>query len=277
MVTLIVKMKCFFVLVAVLVFAYADEGDLDIHRRIVGGRVARRNEYPYQVAIRSRGGALAFCGGTIIANNWVLTAAHCFYNERGYTKTASQVEVVPGTHANLADPITLRFAVPVAKIIVHPGYNTRTKANDICMLKVSGSLIQNQNGIYSEKIDMDMGSVGNMVGLPATVTGYGTMSEGGHPSSQLRTVEVEILDNRKCAVYGVFDTNAMLCAGVHEGGRDSCQGDSGGPLMARGSNGKPVLIGVVSFGGGCARKGLPGVYARVSNYKRELENIMRSN
>ena len=266
-------MKCFFVLVTVLVFAFADD-ELDVHRRIVGGRVARRNEYPYQVAIRSRGGSLAFCGGTIVDNNWVLTAAHCFYDENGYTKRPSDVEVVPGTH-DLYDPATEDFAVPVTKIIVHGLYDTDSKANDICMLKVSGSLIQNRKGIYSEKIEMAKRG-DNFVGMPAIVTGYGTVSENGHASSALRTVEVEVMENSKCRVYGVFDDNAMLCAGVHEGGKDSCQGDSGGPLMVRQQNGKPLLIGVVSFGGGCARRGLPGVYARASNYEQLVKEIIRT-
>ena len=281
-------MKCFFSLITILVFAYADddgsyqgkqmEGDnFDIHRRIVGGRIARRNEYPYQVAIRYREETLAFCGGTIVDNNWVLTAAHCFYGDKGYTRTADELEIVPGTQADLTDPVTRRFAVPVTKIIVHPNYNTKTQANDIAMLKVSDSLIQNQNGIFSEKLDMDQGSVGNMVGLTATATGYGFITEVGPRSPQLRSVELEIMDNTKCAVYNKFDSNIMLCAGLHEGGRDTCQVDSGGPLMARESNGKQVLIGVTSFGAGCGRQGYPGVYARASNYQKFVQDVIRQN
>ena len=272
-------MKCFFVFVTFLVTVLADDGDgpqMNLHRRIVGGRVARRNEYPYQVAIRYRGEALAFCGGTIIDNNWVLTAAHCFCDERGYFRTASEVEVVPGTQANLADLVTLKFAVPVTKIIVHPNYNTRTKANDVALLKVSDSLIQKRNGVYSEKIEMAKGP-DSFVGKTATVSGYGSTTEEGSRSNTLRSVEVEVMEHDKCREYAGFQDNLMICAGVHGGSRDAWKGDSGGPLVVKGDNGKPVLIGIASYVARYARPEYSSVYARVSNYEQLINNLMRRN
>jgi trypsin len=175
---------------------------------------------------------------------------------------------------DLSSSFTTRLSVAVTKIIVHGRYDTKYKTNDIAMLKVSGNLIQHEEGTYSEKIEMaKKGS--DFAGMPGTVTGYGTLTEGGRASSQLRTVNVQVMSNDKCRVYNTFDEQAMLCAGVAAGGKDSCQGDSGGPLVARQSNGKPVLIGVVSFGGGCARAGEPGVYARVSNYETLIKEIIR--
>ena len=173
--TEIVKMKCFFILVAVLVTVLADDGDgpqINLHRRIVGGRVARKNEYPYQVALQY-GSGFTFCGGSIIDNNWVLTAAHCVRS-----KSASDIYVLPGTHTNLDDPMVKQLRVPVTKIIMHKEYSRVTKANDIALLKVSGSLIQNSNGIYSEKIEMAKGPE-TYVGKTAIVSGYGDTTEGG--------------------------------------------------------------------------------------------------
>ena len=292
-------MKWFFILVAVLVTVLADDeddgsysrdrtisavlwgrrttpsprqvdGDVDINRRIVGGRVARKNEYPYQVALQY-GSGFTFCGGSIIDNNWVLTAAHCVRS-----KSASDIYVLPGTHTNLDDPMVKQFRVPVTKIIVHDKFDWDTFNNDIALLKVSGSLIQNKNGVYSEKIELAKGPE-TFVGKTAIVSGYGRLAAGGSKSNALRSVEVEVMEKEKCRRYDKFNENLMICAGVHEGGKDSCQGDSGGPLMVRGDNGKPVLIGVVSYGAGCARPGYPGVYARVSNYEQLINDLMQQN
>ena len=115
------------------------------------------------------------------------------------------------------------------------------------------------------------------VGKTAIVSGYGDSTEGGSESNVLRSVEVEVMDEDKCRVDLRYKRNLMICAGVHEGGKDSCHGDSGGPLMVRGDNGKPVLIGVVSFGMGCARPGYPGINARVSTCEQLINDLIQRN
>lgn len=271
-------MKCILLLLAVIVYVAEGEVDDYVNRRIVGGRFAKRNEVPYQVAIRYRGGDLAFCGGTIVHENWVLTAAHCVYNKEGFTKVPGRLEVVVGTHDLKNVQNTRSHSLNVKKIIVHGRYDTNSKGNDIAFLKVEGSLIvkQARNGIHSDKIPLaKKGEDAKYVGQPATVTGYGTTMEDGSASPELKTVDVTVLSNDKCRGYSGYDEILMLCAGVPEGGKDSCQGDSGGPLIHKDRMGYSTLIGVVSFGGGCARAGSPGVYARAATYNSLLQEVIK--
>ena len=113
------------------------------------------------------------------------------------------------------------------------------------------------------------GGFADSVGAHLTVAGWGTTTEGGQPSDVPLRVRVPIVTNAQCNdAYGTGSIAAgMVCAGFPDGQRDSCQGDSGGPLFGVDSNGQYVLVGVVSWGFGCARPGYPGVYTRVSAYK----------
>ena len=112
--------------------------------------------------------------------------------------------------------------------------------------------------------------------LKLILQGWGTTSSGGSISEDLLKVEVPFVDKETCEqdYTGYTISDNMLCAG--EKGKDSCQGDSGGPLVAY-NNGSPVLVGVVSWGIGCAFEGYPGVYAKVSNYLDWIENVMAKN
>ena len=163
---------------------------------------------------------------------------------------------------------------------MHPNYNNNTKANDIAMLKVDGSLIQNRDGMYSEKIEMAKGPE-TFVGETATVSGYGRYSFLMDDTSKtLRTVDLEVLSNDKCQIYNMmFDDKSKICAGLREAkvAQNSCHGDSGGPLVVKQEDGKPLLVGVVSFGGGCRRPTLPSVYARVSFYEPLVREVIDKN
>lgn len=109
----------------------------------------------------------------------------------------------------------------------------------------------------------------------ATISGYGDTREGGTGSSVLLAADITVMPNQNCArTYPEFRNDMMMCAGRVQGGTDSCQGDSGGPLIVR-TAGKTVLVGIVSFGDGCGRKGSPGVYTRVSHYYNWLVSKMK--
>ena len=120
--------------------------------------------------------------------------------------------------------------------------------------------------VYSNAVQpISMTTVSPSAGSAVIVTGWGALFAGGYSPSQLQQVQVNIVDHEECSrnyrAYGGV-TARMICAGVSQGGKDACQGDSGGPLV---SNGK--LVGVVSWGVGCAYQGYPGVYSDVANLR----------
>lgn len=229
------------------------ELDRIVSPRIVGGGVAGASDNPFQVALLTKSIAnnfdAQFCGGTLVKPNVVVTAAHC-----SDFVTAGQVQVLTGTR-NLDGTGTRRN---VTRITIHPSWNPNTFNADVAVWQLSSSA----NGIPLATLATTDGAVGaNLL-----VTGWGALSEGGSFPINLRKVLVPLASRTNCndanSYNGDITTN-MICAGRDSGGIDSCQGDSGGPLT-RGA-GNTVLTGIVSWGTGCARRNLFGVYTRVSS------------
>lgn len=221
---------------------------------IVGGvEVNPKFKYEWTAALEYNVGG-QFCGGTLINASWVLTAAHCSVGVN-----PAQVRIVVHRH-DLGASVASENAVQrsVSRINVHPNYNRLTLNNDVALWQLSSPV----TGVSTVPIDGD-GDF-SAVGVISTVAGWGATREGGAGSDVLREVDVPVISNTLCnQQYGGDITDAMLCAYVDGGGKDSCQGDSGGPLFVN-KNSNPVLIGVVSWGQGCARDNYAGVYARVS-------------
>merc|ERR1719234_2231211 len=218
---------------------------------IVGGQETNEHEYPWQVGIVSRNSRSPWCGGTLISSTHVLTAAHCFEDE-----SASSIWVLLGEH-NVADNDFTR--VDVAEIIKHPDYKPDPNYNnDYAILRLENR-VTFSNKVSPACLPNDLRET--YAGVLATVTGWGTLSSGGNQPTALQEVDVTVTTNAECdSAYGSITKN-MICAA--DSGKDSCQGDSGGPLIAL-ENGRQALIGVVSWGNGCAERGFPGVYARVT-------------
>merc|ERR1712018_951278 len=221
--------------------------------RIVGGEVANDGEFPFQVSLRSVGaiGLTHFCGGSIIDENWVLTAAHCCAGQIPATMHVVAGGIKLNNFENEEEPRNLDA------IIGHPDYSAATISNDACLLKMKDT------------------AAGSMV----TVTGWGTTSEGalGLPNV-LHKVSVPVVSDEDCnASYGASGyavADSMICAGLPEGGNDSCQGDSGGPFFSNESPETGELLGIVSWGIGCARAGYPGVYTEVSHFVEWITETM---
>ena len=242
--------------------------------RIVGGIIAGKNEYPWQVRLQlSQNGGL--CGGTIIHDEWVLTAAHCCMGRN------SIGVIVDDWDTQVVEP--LEFMVQSESIHVHHNYPGLNQiSNDVCLIKVP-DLSKQCNGCYKPaclpKKDIQPGEA-------CFISGWGTTKSGGTTSQFLKAAGVNVFSYAYCQANSDvrlgnnIEDGKEFCAGLPDsdgnnladGGTDACQGDSGGPLTCvRG--GQPVLAGLVSWGFGCAEEGFPGVYANVYNYLPWIKKI----
>merc|ERR1719369_14591 len=233
--------------------------------KIVGGEDATAGEFPWQVSLRAIGHLplTHFCGGSVIAPTWVVTAGHCCAGQIALT-----CHVVAGdTHSGIINDEGEKF-MSVEKIIQHEDYEAQTISNDICLIKLTEALEWSD---YIAPIPIPAQGAETEAGTVCTVTGWGVKNEGGLLlPHQLQKVEVPVVSDEECREpYGDQVQDNMICAGVPEGGKDSCQGDSGGPFVCNGE-----LVGVVSWGYGCARPGYPGVYTETSYFTDWVTSTM---
>jgi trypsin len=232
-------MKHTVVLSALLSLVYA-------RQEIVGGQVVPVGKHRYVAGLKDSDTATSKtqCGGSLIAPNVILTAAHC-------TGSWLQYAVV-GTHklTGFSDG----ELVKITKQIVHPKHNTKSLTNNVAVL------LLDRNITSIQPVEISFERVG--VDVLTWVRGWGAPNIDGYPTLELREVSVATWDNAKAAVaIGKSVDDTMLAAGG-EKGKDACQYDYGGPMTIE-HDGTVKLVGVVSWGYGCAYENKPGVYSRL--------------
>ncbi|ELU12131.1 hypothetical protein CAPTEDRAFT_119007, partial [Capitella teleta] len=233
--------------------------------RIVGGDESTPHSWPWQISLRFRyhENFGHWCGGSIIARNWVVTAAHCVFGKGG----RANFKVRVGDHSQMITEPS-EITVDLAELQIHPEYNKTTFSNDLAVLRLNTKL---QYTREVRPVCLAKSDVKEM--KMCLVTGWGETQGTAQNDNVLQEVRVPIIARETCnqkTWYGGKVTNNMICAGYPEGRKDSCQGDSGGPLVCH-EDGVYRLQGVVSWGFGCARPRQPGVYAKVTRYLRWIE------
>jgi secreted trypsin-like serine protease len=254
----------------------------------VNGVEAVYDQFPWIVSLQYRDERynneyMHYCGGSIIDHNVIVTAAHCSprVSEKNMQVSMPRVRVVAGClrwdmSDEKANEHCQSIEIDAADFTDHPKYTAGNLIHDITIGKLPSSFQMTD-------------SVGTIC-LPepdtlfkgmATIAGWGKHNENQtartlfESNRVLRAADVNILQPGDCDVYEKkrYDPVFNMCAGFKSGFRDSCQGDSGGPLMAKYKD-QVFLIGIVSFGSGCARQESPGVYVRMTRKKEWIQSIV---
>lgn len=233
---------------------------------IVGGRSAKDGEFRFMASIQSKGSSGSdghFCGGSVIAKRWVLTAAHCMEGER-----PRNIQVAVG-RTDLEDTGKGQ-TLAVEKILVHPKWTTEG-TYDAALIKTKAdmrvptiALVPRDNNVLEQD------------GARVRATGWGTEFFGAPIiPSRMKTVALQTVADANCTTNETqgFNGPTEICAEALGG--DTCQGDSGGPLFGTLASGRRVQIGIVSYGLGCATPGFPGVYGEVNN--RSINSFIKNN
>ena len=231
------------------------KGTGNVGYKIVGGTEINYNKYPWfcYLLTKKKDGNSYMCGGSLIYDQWVLTAAHCMTD-------AVSITVVLNT--NTIQPLPPGAIVTAAtELFINPNYSVND--NDIALLKIPAvsADIRPVNMPSEEAISIP-------VGASMKIIGYGLTSEGGSVVNTYREATVNATSLIDCKnVYGT-SMDGKICAAAS--GKDSCQGDSGGPLFK-----DEVIYGIVSFGAGCARPGYPGVYTNVQYHQPYISSVTK--
>ncbi|EIA1495189.1 serine protease [Vibrio parahaemolyticus] len=233
----------------------------DVSTRIIGGEPANTSDWKFIASLVRKGQPTSighFCGGSFLGGKYVLTAAHCVEG-----LNADDLDIVLGLYDQNRESQAQRIAVN--NIYSHTAYNSHTTNNDI-------ALIELEHSVDSATIDLATPEVLDSVrvGDKLHVAGWGNTSttDRVYPTV-LQQVDLEYVDRATCQNLSGNYSNVSddgICAGYYWGGKDSCQGDSGGPLIVD-DNGINKLLGVVSWGDGCAQPNAYGVYANVAHFQ----------
>ncbi|XP_025039501.2 suppressor of tumorigenicity 14 protein homolog isoform X1 [Pelodiscus sinensis] len=233
--------------------------------RIVGGLNSEVGEWPWQVSLHAKGQG-HICGASLISDTWLVSAAHCFKDDRQMSYSDAMLWKAflglrnQGNQKN--EKVQERS---IKRLIPHTQFNEYSYDYDIAVLELQSPVTFTTT---VRPICLPDSTHDFPAGKEIWVTGWGATIEGGPGATILQKAEIRVINQTQCNILLTDQiTSRMLCGGVLTGGTDACQGDSGGPLVSVEKNNRLFLAGVVSWGDGCAQRNKPGVYTRVSKLR----------
>ncbi|KAK6494446.1 granzyme K-like [Huso huso] len=236
---------------ATIAFLYLSADCLDIGSEIIGGKDVKPNSRPWMASIQI--GNFHICGGVLIKDQWVLTAAHC-------SRLKGEKTVVLGAH-NLKKEEKSQERLKIEKTFIYPGSDKDPKLKDIMLIKLKRKVKLNKK---ISTLSLPKSGKDIKPGVKCKVAGWGaTVNKAPKGSDTLKEAEVIVIDRKVCNKYYSGNPNItkdMLCAGDKKGKKDACSGDSGGPLIC-----KNTFTAIVSGGNNCGDPEKPGVYTLLSD------------
>ncbi|XP_065582966.1 transmembrane protease serine 11B-like protein isoform X2 [Artemia franciscana] len=243
-----------------------DKAPVQLSERVYKGVTAQRGEFPWQALLQR--GYTIFCGGSLITDRFVVTAAHCII-------TSDRESIVPSLSVRFGErsyneyPWNLRQVVKAKKIHLHHSYDQQDLTNDIALIELEKPVLLSQ-GVYPVCLPSP-GKIHSEVN--GIVSGFGKINSQKR-TSFLNWADVVIWANRRCGKsWGSETPITQVCARGNRG-QDTCEGDSGGPLIASTRSGSYELVGITSFGDTCGSSFLPGVYTRISVFLEWMTLVM---
>ena len=235
---------------------------------ITNGSSIQIQDVLYQISIQNKSDGNHFCGGSIVSNKYVLTAAHCVSG-----KNISNIKIKAG-FSSQNNPGSNVQSYNVKRVVVHPNFNSVTLDYDIALIEIDGTFSFN-TCVKPVKLISSQNAVPEAIGKKVRVSGWGwTTPNGRNPANQLQSVDVSIISNKKAGRQLDISypphpklTQRMIATGANGTNRKgSCKGDSGGPLVFKQNGQNDIQIGIVSWGApNCVGgKNSPSIYTRLS-------------
>lgn len=242
------------------------------HSRIVGGQNVANESAPFIVSLQwaTELRQSHFCAGAIIDHEWILTAAHCIQA----LPAESIIKIVAGRTNLHADEAESQQTRQVDTIIIHDEFRGGISAEDVALIRVTEAFEWTDS-----VLPIELPRTKELPSGQVKVYGWGSTSKDIMPEfpEQLQVATTDLLGFERCEeVLGGEGATPLkesnLCTGPLEGGVSACNGDSGGPLVKINAEGRPTLVGIVSWGFyPCGGPDLPSIYANVGSYLDWIE------